>query len=180
MNTDICVNEIDEITRAFSLEFGSLSEDQLNMKPNPVSWSIAQNIDHLIAINRSYFPVVENARRNDYAVPWLGKFDFVINLFGSILIKAMSPDRKKKVKTISIWEPSDSRISKDIFDKFEKHQYEVKQLITNSQNLLGKEVVISSPANKNIVYKLSSAFEIIIAHEKRHFNQAKEVLLQLP
>lgn len=49
-------------------------------------------------------------------------------------------------------------------------------MIRNSKELIQKGVVISSPANKNIVYKLDKAFEIIIAHEKRHFEQSKDVL----
>jgi hypothetical protein len=36
--------------------------------------------------------------------------------------------------------------------------------------------IISSPANKNIEYKLETAFDIIVAHEKRHLEQAREVL----
>jgi hypothetical protein len=39
-----------------------------------------------------------------------------------------------------------------------------------------RDVVISSPANRNIVYKLKTAFDIIMSHEQRHFEQAKEVL----
>jgi hypothetical protein len=41
---------------------------------------------------------------------------------------------------------------------------------------LEKGTVISSPANKYIVYKLETAFDIIVAHEERHLEQAKEVL----
>jgi hypothetical protein len=39
-----------------------------------------------------------------------------------------------------------------------------------------KGTIISSPANKIIVYKLEIAFDIIVAHEKRHLEQAREVL----
>jgi len=42
------------------------------------------------------------------------------------------------------------------------------------KKLAEKRTIISSPANKNIVYKLRTAFEIIIAHEQRHFEQSKE------
>ena len=43
--------------------------------------------------------------------------------------------------------------------------------------MLGKGVVISSPANKNIVYKLETALDIITTHEKRHFEQARRILV---
>jgi hypothetical protein len=41
--------------------------------------------------------------------------------------------------------------------------------------LVQAETVISSPANRFIVYKIGRAFDIIVAHEERHLNQAKEV-----
>ena len=47
-------------------------------------------------------------------------------------------------------------------------------MIENSKDLLEKGTIISSPANNNIVYKLRTAFEIIVAHEQRHFVQSKE------
>ena len=80
------------------------------------------------------------------------------------------------MKTFAIWEPEKNRISGDILKRFEAHQEELKKVVRESQDLIDQGVVISSPANKNIVYKLSTAFDLIVAHEQRHFNQAKEVL----
>jgi len=50
MNTDKWTNQIDTITAEFTKEFGNLSAEQLNWKPNADTWSIAQNMDHLIVI----------------------------------------------------------------------------------------------------------------------------------
>jgi len=86
------------------------------------------------------------------------------------------PARKKKIKTFAMWEPGRSNISEGILERFEEKQSELKILIENSKDLVDKGVIISSPANKNIVYKLEKAFEIIVTHEQRHFQQAKEVL----
>jgi len=46
---------IDDITQKFIESFGELSSEQMNWKPDPNTWSIAQNIDHLIVINTYYF-----------------------------------------------------------------------------------------------------------------------------
>ena len=55
------------------------------------------------------------------------------------------------------------------------HQEVIKKLIQDNQPLLEKDVVIPSPANRYIVYKLRKAIEVIVAHEERHLNQAMEV-----
>ena len=60
--------------------------------------------------------------------------------------------------------------------RFTEHQEKLKQNILESEDLLEKNAVISSPANPKIVYKLDAAFKIILAHEERHFQQAKRLL----
>jgi hypothetical protein len=79
------------------------------------------------------------------------------------------------MKTFPIWEPTSSHVPPDIWEKWEAQQAAMKSLIQSSHDLLDKGTVISSPANKNIVYKLETAFDIIVAHERRHLEQALEL-----
>ena len=168
--------EIDKTTHNFIETFSGLNIDQLNWKPNSQTWSIAQNIDHLIVINKTYFPVIESIRKGTYKIPFISKLGFIVSFFEKIVLKSVQPDRNKKIKTFSIWEPSKSEIPNGILDRFKEHQVELKKMIKNSRDLVEKGTIISSPANKNIVYKLEIAFEIIVTHEKRHFEQSKEGL----
>jgi hypothetical protein len=166
---------IDQVTQAVLADFGNLNAEQLNRKPDDATWSIAQNIDHLIVINTSYFPVIESLRMGTYRTPWLGKIGFLVSFFGNTVLKAVQPDRKRKMKTFPIWEPTQSDFKPEILIRFQNHQSRLKEFIQGSEDLLEKDVVISSPANKNIVYKLEKAFDIIVTHEQRHLAQAKEV-----
>jgi DinB family protein len=179
MNTDRFTQKIDETTNGFKQSFGKLSAQQLNFKPNAQTWSIAQNIDHLIVINETYYPVIKSLRQGVYKTPFIGKLGFVVNFLGKMILGSVQPDRSRKMKTFPIWEPSKSEIGVDILTRFEKHQTELKNLISGCQDLLEKGTVISSPANKNIVYKLETAFDIITTHEQRHLEQAREVLARL-
>lgn len=176
MNTDKWTSEIDSLTNNFKQQFQSLNAEQLNWKPDAQTWSVAQNIDHLIVINETYPPVIKQIRAGNYATPFIGKIGFMVNFLGGMILNSVQPDRKRKMKTFPIWEPATSAITGDILTKFEQHQNELKNMITGCSDLLDKGTVISSPANKNIVYKLETAFDIIVAHEERHFEQAKEVL----
>ena len=170
------INQIDRNTAEFSQLFDGLTEQELNWKASEDRWSIAQNMDHVITINESYFPQINSIRSGDYQTPFIGKFNFVTSFLGKAILKAVNPDRKKKMKTFTIWEPSSSQISGDIVKRFKQHQEELKGIIEMSSDLLSNNAVISSPANKNIVYKLETAFDIIVTHELRHLEQAKEVL----
>lgn len=166
--------EIQETTQAFKEAFGGLSPAELNWQPNPGVWSVAQNMDHLITINHTYFPMVEDVRKGTFPLPFHGKFPFMVNLLGNFILKSVEPERKRKMKTFPIWEPAQSQIEGDILSRFEKHQKELAGWMESCGDLIDKRQVIHSPASKVIVYSLERAFDIITTHEKRHLNQAKE------
>ncbi|MCB9246362.1 MAG: DinB family protein [Flavobacteriales bacterium] len=169
------ITQIDEISAQFRSEFGSLSTDQLNLKPGTDSWSIGEVIDHLDTVNRSYFPIFENLRTGRNKIPLVGKLSFYNRTIGKLILQSVLPDNERKSNTIGIWEPSDKWIDSSIIDLFEESQQLLKQWIDTLKNHIGKGVVISSPANRNITYELDTAIEIIIQHQYRHLNQAMNV-----
>jgi hypothetical protein len=175
MNAHLWDSQIDSTTTAFKDNFERLTAEELNWRPNSKTWSVAQNIHHLIVINQTYYPIVQRVREGTYELPWIGKVGFMVTFFGNFILKSVSPDRKRKMQTFPLWEPSKSDIGGDILSQFEKHQAELKAFIHSCADLLDDNTIISSPANKNIVYTLKSAFDIIVTHERRHLEQAKEV-----
>ena len=176
MYTEEFLNRLDEITLKFKTEFGQLNKAEIHHKPNAATWSIAQNLEHLILINQSYFPMIDRLRDKSHKKPFTARFGFLVNFFGKTILKSVQPETTKKTKTFSIWKPSETQVSEEILAKFLEHQDKLRQKIVESEDLLEKNAVISSPANPKIVYKLEAAFKIILAHEERHFQQAKRQL----
>ncbi len=172
-------NELDQVTESIKNEFGKLSGEDLNKKPSPEEWSIAQNIDHLIVINETYYPIFKQLHEGTFQLPFIGKLGFYVKWMGNFILKAVEPTRVKKMKTQSIWEPSTSEIDASIIQKFEAHQEQLKKHIQSCSRFIEEGVVIYSPASKAIVYTLEQAFNIIVTHEKRHLNQAREVLANI-
>ena len=174
------LNVIDQSTKGFQEAFGSITEEQLNWKPNPSTWSIGQNIAHLIVTNASFFPIINAVRAGSHKVPWFPSRSFLVKFNEKMILNYVKPDREKRSKTASIWEPSQSEVEKDILQQFTLEQEKLKTLIRNSQDLVESGTKISSPFSKFLVYHLEAAFDIIVTHEQRHLAQAKEVLTQLP
>lgn len=166
---------IDKVTEDFTESFGLLTHAQLNRRPDPQTWSIAQIIDHIIKVNESYYPIIESIRNGTFKRPFISRIGFMVSFLGNLVLKSVQPDRKRKVKTFQIWKPADSDVPEGIIERFEKNQEELKILVIGSADLIEKGTIISSPANKNIVYKLETAFDIIVTHEQRHYNQAVDV-----
>ena len=171
--------EIDKIALATEMLFSELSGEQLNWKPNSQTWSIAQNLEHLQVVNETYYPVLSALKNGTYKKPFLANFGFIVSFFGKTVLNAVKSDRKRKMKTFPIWEPDQNSIAKDILSRFKKHQSELQKQVGEANELFNHRIVISSPANKNVVYSLEMAFDIIVTHEQRHLEQAKEILREL-
>lgn len=168
--------QLDEITEEAATHFGSLTVEVLQWKPNPNVWSIAENLAHLMALNSSYYPVWQKARDNQLKLPWFAGIGFIVKTLGKVLLQSVQPDRKRKIKTFPIWEPVVTNSQDEVMAQFKEHQEALKEEIKLCQSLIGKNVVIHSPANSKIVYTFEDAVSLIIAHERRHLVQAREVL----
>jgi uncharacterized damage-inducible protein DinB len=166
--------KIDELTGEFRERFADLPADELTRKPNGQTWSIAENMQHLIAVNESYFPILEQLKGGKYKAPFMAKLSFFVSFMGKTILKSVAPDRRKKMRTFPMWEPVAAEIKGDIIADFTRHQSALKKAMNGTEELLQRKTVIASPANRNIVYTLEKAFEIMVAHEERHLNQAIE------
>jgi uncharacterized damage-inducible protein DinB len=169
-------DKINAHTRDFAAAFSTLTDTQLNHKPSATVWSIAENIQHIIAVNESYYPVLAQLKSGTYRVSFLGQFSWMTKLFGNLIYNSVLRNRSRKMKTFPIWLPEKANQAQHaVLERFKAHHETLIQAIKGSSDLLEKGTVICSPANKNIVYTLERAFEIMIEHEERHFNQALEV-----
>jgi hypothetical protein len=169
-------DRIAAVSAAVEREFGHLDADRLNARPAHGTWSIAQNLDHLIRLNGSYGPVIEEVRRGEHRPPFTARLPFLPQSLGRMLLKAVQPDGKRRMRTFPVWEPAAEPVPADIVPRFLAHQEELQALITSSDDLVERQAVISSPANRHIVYPLEAAFDVIVAHEERHLAQARDAL----
>ncbi len=173
------ITRIDQNTALYTEYFGTLSSDQFNLKPSNGSWSVGQIIDHVNKLNEDYFVVFSVLKSGNLRVPFLMKTEFLSGFIGDLLLKTIEPERRKKTKTMKPWEPEASVISPNILDQFETNQNKLKQFIVDLREEIDQNSIIHSPISNWITLRLNTAIEMLIQHELRHFNQAKEVLGKL-
>lgn len=174
MNTSKWKQEIDQVTTEFEKKFINLPIEIIFKKPDNKTWCIAENMLHLIKINESYYPILDGLIDGTYKPAWPAKIGFLVRFFGKSILRSVQPDRSRKMKTFTLWEPVMTINDPDIFKKFRAHQETLKNRIDASAPFLDEGAVIHSPANKYLVYTLETAFDIIVTHEKRHFEQCAE------
>src|SRR5262245_49086065 len=91
-------NETEAIAADARTLFGHLNPEQLNWKPAADSWSVAQCLDHLITANLGYDPVVDRILKGEYRKTFLHRMPLLPAFFGKMLVKAVSPDARRKLK----------------------------------------------------------------------------------
>jgi len=169
--------DLQQVTDDARSTFGSLSTEQLNWKPSPKSWSIAQCFDHLITTHSLYFPLFEKLASGGAKQTFWESYSPLSGFFGRYLINSLRPENVKPMKTTSKAQPSSSDIGGDIIERYCEQQSEMIEAIKRiPANVDPSTTIITSPLLGLVTYSLDDCYEIIAVHGPRHFNQAKRVM----
>lgn len=167
--------EIDAVSRDAEATFGGLNALQLNWKPAPSRWSVAQCFDHLIRINGQMLDGI--VRTLDPATPKVlaQRVPGLPRILGRVMIRSLSPTATRKLTAPASARPSTSDLGGDVIVRFVDAQASLRERLRSfeDRDLVGTTMV--SPFASMIVYSVLDACRIIVAHERRHFEQARRV-----
>jgi len=175
-SAEVC-SELQRVADDAKATFGSLSVKQLNWRPSPKVWSIAQCFDHLITTHSLYFPLFEKLANGNVKQTSWESYSPLSGFFGRYLIKSLRPENVKKMKTTSKAQPSESEIEGDIIDRYVEHQDQMIAAIRKvPSNIDLMKTMVTSPLLGVVTYSLDDCYTILAVHGPRHFNQAKRVM----
>lgn len=175
MKTSEINERIDKITNVYETAFAELNKEQINWKKSSTEWSIAQNIQHVMKVNGSYFPIFKKIKSGRFSTPLIGVFTFVAKSTGNSMLKSVKPKTARKTKTLKRWVPSTEAFETSILSDFVEHQNVLKEHISGLDKWIAKKLIIHSPLSKNVVLYLDTALEVLITHELRHYQQAERL-----
>jgi hypothetical protein len=172
---DGLVAELQAITEDTMKVFGNLSPAQLNWKPSAEQWSVGQCFDHLIVTNNCFIPDMRKVAAGTYRGSLWGRVSPLSGFFGRFILKALDPEKGRKTKAPRVFEPAKSDVDAGVIVRFVQHQSEVAGLMraTGGADLRGLKV--TSPVSPVATYSLLDAYRIVVAHERKHFEQARRV-----
>jgi hypothetical protein len=153
-----------------------LSDAQLNWKPSPEQWSIAQCLEHLAMATREFDRHLNTALDRARKKPAVSNPPaYKPTLLGGWLAKAVDPATSRKLRAPKIFRPaavSNIPQSLDLFlDAHNKFIDFVKQCSGVDYN----KARLRSPVTPLIRYSLADAFVITALHGQRHLAQARRV-----
>jgi hypothetical protein len=168
------IEELKAVSANAQETFGALSAAQLNWKPAPEEWSVAQCFDHLIVTNRRFFPVLEQAARGRYAGSLWERVSPFSGIFGRIVVSTLK-NQSRKFKAPATIQPSSSSIDAAVLGRFVEHQGELIEHMRAVEGVNLKGLKVTSPIAAFMTYSIFDALRIVVAHEQRHFAQARRV-----
>lgn len=158
--------------------FGHLTPSQLNWKPSPERWSVAQCFDHLLTSNKGYLPIIDNVLAGHKRTLWQS-MPVLPGLMGKLLIKSLDPASTRRIKAPKRFEPAQSDINSSVINDFIDQQQQIVAKMKATEHLNLEKIVITSPVAGVVVYSLMDAYRIIVVHEQRHFQQAQRVTKEM-
>lgn len=157
-------------------KFNSLSDYQINWKPSPENWSIAECFDHLIVTNKLYLNEFEEQFSHKQIKTNCAITIVKHKTFAKFIIKSVDPSNIKKLKTFKVFNPSKSNHTKEVINTYINLQKQFINVVLQSNDLNLNEYIMSSPATKFLKENFCDVLEIIRLHDRRHFNQANRIL----
>jgi hypothetical protein len=168
--------ELEAIARDTRTTFGALSPQQLNWRPDATRWSVAQCFDHLLKSNDLMFSAADAALSREGAMTLWERLPILPGLVGSMMVRSQRPDSTRKFKAFATAQPAASAIPADVIKRFVEQQDEALSRMQSAAEPDAASVIMTSPFVKVITYSVLDGWRLLVAHERRHFEQARRVM----
>jgi hypothetical protein len=169
------VEELGAVADEARRVFGGLSAEQLNWKPSAERWSVGQCFDHLIKTNSTFLPDIERVAAGTFKSSAWARVSPLSSLFARMILRALDPEKGRKTKAPRVFLPASSDVDAGVMEKFASHQAKLARLMRATAGADLRRTMVTSPVAAVATYSLLDAFRIVVAHERKHFEQARRV-----
>jgi hypothetical protein len=169
------IAEFGSMARDTHAVFGSLSERQLNWRPDDTRWSVAQCFDHLLTANAMFESVDAAIQRPNSQTVWQ-RLPILPRVYGLMLIRSQAPETRRRFTAPRQARPSTSAIEKQIIARFVAYQREAAERVRSLEGRDVARITMVSPFVSFITYSVLDGCRLIATHQRRHFEQARRVI----
>jgi hypothetical protein len=170
------VTALGDVARDTRATFGQLDARQLNWRPGATQWSVAQCFEHLVTANDLILRAAETAFGNSSRSVWQ-RLPLMPAVFGWMLIRSQAPNTRGKFTAPARAQPTTSEIPADIIPRFVKQHDDAVEWIRALDAREARRAIMVSPFIKMITYSVLDGLRLVAAHDRRHFEQARRVML---
>jgi hypothetical protein len=175
--------ELDDLRRQFeaiaaeaAALVAPLGDDQFRWKPSGDRWSIAECLEHLNATARSYLPVIDDGIADAIRLGTYAEGPFEYRWYARLLVRLIEPPPVFRMKTGPQNVPATDRPKQATVNGFGAYQVQYVDRLRQSNGIDLATARVRSPAVAWLRIPLGCGFAAMVAHERRHLWQARQVL----
>ena len=155
---------------------GTLRDDQFNWRPPSGGWSVAQCIDHLNVTARVYLPKLDEGIADAIRRGLYGEGQFRYGWFARLFVSAIEQPPRFRARAQKVFQPAPARPRPETLAAFRAYQVQFVDRLRQANGLDLTRARVQSPAARFLFLPLGAAFQVMLAHERRHVLQARNVI----
>jgi hypothetical protein len=169
------LNELDRTDQEARQLVSELSEAQVNWRPSPTGWSVAQCLAHLGQMNSVLTAALRTAVRQADKNSGMPRKPIQPGWFGRWFIGQMEGPPRRKMKTPRQGIPEAHKSGEEILRAFIAAHDELRSLVHDARDLDLNRIRFRNPFIGFLRYSVGTALLVIGAHDRRHLWQARQV-----
>jgi hypothetical protein len=167
--------ELQAVRREAAELLDGLSDAQLGWNPEPGRWSVGENVAHLRTLNERYLQAIDSGIAAARARGHTGFGAYRPGIVGGFMVRFMEPPIKRRVKTPSVFVPEETRDWAAERAGYEATHQGIEERLHAAGGIDLNRARVVSPATKLLRLKLGDAFALLMAHERRHLWQIRQL-----
>ncbi|HXM37076.1 MAG TPA: DinB family protein [Gemmatimonadales bacterium] len=154
-----------------------LDDARSNWRPGPERWSIAECLQHLnVAVTRT-LPAFDRAIAEGRSKQRTAPGPFRYGWFSRWMVRSMEPPPKRRMGTFPIFAlPAGATYAAaQVLPEFLAVRDRLADRVRQADGLDLGRIKVVSPVNRLLRLPLGAYFQFVIAHDRRHLWQAREL-----
>lgn len=152
-----------------------LTDEEFFWQPDEGRWSVAQCLDHLAVTNAIYGRGMADGVAAARERGWARTGPVRPGFFGQKFAASLEPPVKRRTRTPGRIQPRMVRARDEALAAYRSAHDEIRRLLRDAAALDVNRATFPNPFLPLLRVKVSSAFHVIAAHDRRHLWQAEQV-----
>jgi hypothetical protein len=155
---------------------GRLTEEQLNWRTAPGSWSPGECVLHVNVSNRLFLDAIEKRMQTARERGLLREGPFRYGWLDRWFVRELEPAARRRTKAPRIFRPEPRRAGASDVAELGRLLERAIAAMRAAKGIDLARVRVRSPVSPLIRWQLGTAFHIVVAHTDRHLQQAERVM----
>jgi DinB superfamily len=176
-DTRALLEQLEAVKRDGAAVAAGLSDAQLNWHPAAGSWSILDCLQHLNVAVKTALPAFDRAIAEGRAKNQTATGPFRYGWFSRMMVASMEPPPKFRMRSPRLIRVPENKTYRgaDVLPEFVRVRDQLAERVRQGDGLDLGRVRTISPISRLVRMPLGAYFNFILAHDRRHIWQARNV-----